>query len=77
MDREQTTANQVLRIEAISATEIIKYLKLSRQMPNVLSGVVNQKIIMQVATKEAIVIEEQNLQKAADRFRFDNNLISS
>ena len=77
MNQEPLTVNQISEIETISTTEIIKYLKLSRQMPDVLTGIINQKIIEQTAAQEGITIGDQELQTAADRFRLENDLITS
>ena len=62
---------------SISASQIIQSIKLSRKMPAVLAELVNQKIIETTATQENIIVNEDELQKAADRFRLENKLISS
>lgn len=77
MNQEPLSNDQISEKKAISTTEIIRYLKLSCLMPDILVGLINQKIIEQTASKEGIFIEEQELQTAADKFRFENNLITS
>ena len=62
---------------SISSNEIIKYLKLSRQIPNVMREINRQKIIQETAKDKNITISESELQEAADRFRLKNNLLSS
>jgi parvulin-like peptidyl-prolyl isomerase len=77
MNEEQLISQQFPKIETVSATEIVQYLKLSRQISEVLTSLINQKIIAQTAIQQEITIEEQELQIAADRFRYQNNLITS
>lgn len=62
---------------SISNDEIIKYLKLSRQIPNVIREINRQKIIKETAKDKNITLSELELQKAADRFRLQNDLVSS
>ena len=77
MNQKQLTLDKPLNIAEISTSELIKHLKLSLQMPRVLTGLIDRKIINQTAEQEDITIEEEELQAAADRFRFENNLIGS
>lgn len=77
MNRKQLTIDGTLDSKKISTAEIIKHLKLSRQMPNVLRDLIELKIIKQTAKQENIKIEEEELQIAADRFRFEHGLITS
>ncbi len=77
MNEEELTVKQLPKIETVSVTEIIQYLKSSRQIPEVLTNLINQKIIEQTAIQQEIIIEEPELQIAADRFRYENNLITS
>ncbi|MGL5079536.1 MAG: peptidylprolyl isomerase [Waterburya sp.] len=77
MNEEQLISEQFPKIETVSTTEIIQYLKLSRQIPEVLTSLINQKIIAQTAIDKEINIDEKELQIAADRFRYENNLITS
>jgi parvulin-like peptidyl-prolyl isomerase len=74
MNLEQSTINS---ISEIGSAQIVRHLKLSRQMPNVLKGLIEQKIIEQKATEENITIGEEELQQAADRFRLEHHLITS
>ena len=77
MNQKQLTLDQPINIAEISTNELVKHLKLSLQMPQVLTSLINQKIINLTAEREGIVIKEEELQAAADRFRFQNNLIAS
>ena len=77
MTSKQLTAQPISEIAVISAAEIVQHLKLTRQMPRILARVVNQKIIEHTATKHKIKLSEQELQTAADRFRYEKELISS
>ncbi len=77
MKPQQSTIDQTINSAEISTREIVKHLKLSLQMPSVLTGLINQKIIKQTAEKEGVRVREEELQLAADRFRFENGLIGS
>ena len=65
------------KLDTISTSEIIQSIQLSRKMPAVLAELMNQKIIETTATQENIIVTEDELQNAADRFRLENKLISS
>lgn len=77
MNQEPRTNSKISKTEVVSPAEIIKYLKLSCQMPDVFVGLINQKIIEQTASQEGISVDEQELQTAADQFRLEHNLITS
>ena len=77
MNQQQLTIDKPINIAEISTSEIVKHLKLSLQMPKILTDLINQKIIKQTAEREGVTVEEKELQIAADRFRFENNLIAS
>ena len=77
MNSQPITLNSATETTIIPVAEIIQYLKLSLSMPQILNGVANQKIIEQTAIKENLTLSEQELQTAADNFRFEHNLISS
>jgi parvulin-like peptidyl-prolyl isomerase len=77
MNKEPLINQKLSKIETVSATEIVQHLKLSRQIPEVLIGLINQKIIEQAVIQKEITVEEKDLQTAADRFRYKNNLITS
>ena len=62
---------------SITNDEIIKHLKLSRQMPGLLREIHTQKIIRTTAKDKNITLSESELQVAADRFRLQHNLVSS
>ena len=77
MNQKELAVNSIAKPETVSASEIIRHLKLSQQMPSVLASLVDWRIIEQTAAREKIFLSEQELQLAADRFRFEQNLISS
>lgn len=77
MTSEQSNQNLASKAIAISAIDLIHHFKLSRQMPLIVASVVNQKIIEQTTIEQNITLSEQELQTAADRFRYEHNLISS
>jgi parvulin-like peptidyl-prolyl isomerase len=77
MNQKQFTVEETSNIQEILTTEIVEHLKLSRQIPSILTGLINRKIINQTAQREGIKISEEELQIAADRFRFEHKLISS
>lgn len=62
---------------SITNHEMIKHLKLSRQMPKLVRDIFKQKIIQEIAQDKNIALSESELQIAADRFRLQNNLFSS
>ena len=75
MTSELTT--NTAEIGAITTTDLLQHLKLSRQMPRVLTGAIDQKIIDRAVEQNNVVFSEQELQAAADSFRYENQLISS
>ena len=77
MNQRKNVENPIFSLKEISTRDIIQCLKLSCQMPNVLQELVAQKLIEQTATEQKIVLTEEEIQKAADLFRFEKNLISS
>ena len=77
MNQKQLALDKPLNIAEISTNELVKHLKLSLQMPQVLTSLIDRKIINQTAEREDVIIEDEELQAAADRFRFENNLIGS
>ena len=77
MNQRQLTIDKPTNIAEISNSDLAKHLKLSLQMPQVLTNLIDQRIIALTAKQEGVIIEEQELQAAADRFRFENNLIGS
>lgn len=77
MTQEELTVDSIRKMETISEAETLRHLKLSLQMPSLLNSLLDRKIVEQTAIKEKIFLTEQELQVAADRFRFERNLISS
>lgn len=59
----------------IPDTEIIQQIKLSCQLPTTLKDIHVQQIITDTAQAKEIVLNEDELQQAADSFRLQNNLI--
>ncbi len=62
---------------SISPTEVIDYLKMSCQIPDVIKGIATRKIIANTASKEVITVEEEELQQEADRLRFVKKLVKA
>lgn len=73
----EPSINYLSQYEQITPAQIVEHLKFSCQMPNIIKGMLDRQIIQQKAVEENIIIEEQELQQAADRFRYENNLMSS
>lgn len=61
----------------VTAEEIIKEVKLSGKMSEVVEGMINRQIIIEEAEIADIKVETQELQQAADQFRLKNNLESA
>lgn len=61
----------------ISVEEIINHLKISYQIPKTLEEIAIRKIIIKTAEAEGVNVEPEQLQEAADKFRLQNNLLSS
>ncbi|MGB5771705.1 MAG: peptidylprolyl isomerase [Crocosphaera sp.] len=61
----------------ITDQDILKQIKLSGQVPEMIEGIVKRTIITEEAEKADIKIETEELQKAADQFRLMNNLHSA
>lgn len=59
---------------SISQDDLVKHLKLSCQIPQIIEGIVAHKIIMAIAEAEEIAAEPEELQEAADSLRLTNNL---
>jgi parvulin-like peptidyl-prolyl isomerase len=66
--------SQVLHI---SSDEILHQIKLSCQIPSVIQAIMVRHIIRYVAQQQGIKVEPEELQLAADEFRFNNNLKSA
>ena len=62
---------------SISPTEVIHYLKMSCQIPDVIEGIVTRKIIVETASREGITVEEEELQQEGDRLRFAKKLVKA
>ena len=75
--KSELTTNNTAEANVITATDLVQHIKLSRQMPRVLVGAIDQKIIDRAVEQNNIVLSEQELQAAADGFRYENKLISS
>ncbi|MBD2493130.1 peptidylprolyl isomerase [Nostoc sp. FACHB-280] len=59
----------------IAVEDIIEYIKLSCQVPNILDAIATQKIIAETVEKLGITVEVEELQQAADSMRFANKLL--
>jgi parvulin-like peptidyl-prolyl isomerase len=65
------------RYRTISSAQIVRQLKISCQIPAVFKEIYTREIIQNIALENQITIEEDELQKAADDFRLQHNLLSS
>ena len=61
----------------ITAEDILKQVKLSRQIPDIIEGIVSRKIIIDAAEEAGIKVETEELQKAADAMRLSQKLSSA
>lgn len=62
---------------SISQEEIIQQLKFSRLMPKMIREIASRKIISETAKAQNVILQELEIQQAADSFRLQNNLSSS
>ncbi|MDJ0729005.1 MAG: peptidylprolyl isomerase [Crocosphaera sp.] len=62
---------------AITDQDILKQIKLSGKVPEMIEGIVKRTVITEEAETTDIKIETEELQKAADQFRLLNNLHSA
>ncbi|RAQ48776.1 peptidylprolyl isomerase [Arthrospira sp. O9.13F] len=53
----------------ITAEDIVKQVKLSLQIPDLIESIVNRKIITDAATEAGITVDNEELQQAADALR--------
>ena len=60
----------------ISLDEIIHQVKLSCYVPSLTDEIVKRRIIAQTSEAEGVTVELEELQQAADRFRFNQHLES-
>lgn len=61
----------------ISLDDIVRQIKLSCQFPSVIEGIITRQIIHRTAREQGIKAEPDELQQAADAFRFTSNLKSA
>ncbi len=61
----------------ISSEDILYQMKISCQIPNFIEAIATRKIISDVAEKEGIKVELEELQEAADKIRLTNNLLKA
>ena len=61
----------------ITNEDILKQLKLSRRISKIKQEIITQQIIAKKAAAEKIIISDFELQKAADNFRMNNNLLTA
>jgi parvulin-like peptidyl-prolyl isomerase len=60
----------------ISQGDVLQQVKLSSQFPAVVEAIASRQIVAQQAEKLDLQIDTAELQKAADRFRLKNNLVT-
>ncbi len=61
----------------ISGADIMRHLKLSYQIHNVLNGIASQKIIAKTAFSADIVVTAEEIQEASNQFRLKNDLVKA
>ncbi len=61
----------------ITDEEIIKQVKLSGKMPEIVEGIINRQIVLREANKANIEVDTAEIQQAADQFRLGKNLQSA
>jgi parvulin-like peptidyl-prolyl isomerase len=61
----------------INKQDILHYVKQTRQIPEIIEKIVTRKIIENAVSEMSIKVETEELQKAADNFRFMHKLASS
>ena len=62
---------------SISEQEIIQQLKISRQVPTILREIKIRHLIRDTANSQGVILDEAELQQAADSFRLQHNLIGA
>jgi parvulin-like peptidyl-prolyl isomerase len=62
---------------AINNQDILHYVKQTRQIPEIIKKIVTRKMIKKTTSNMGIKVETEELQKAADNFRFIHKLASS
>ncbi|MCF2152111.1 peptidylprolyl isomerase [Desmonostoc muscorum LEGE 12446] len=58
----------------ITSEDILKQVKFSSKFPEILTGIITRKIVLDTAEELGIQVEIEELQKAADSFRLANKL---
>ena len=61
----------------ITNEDIIRQLKLSLEFSKIKKKIITQEIIKQKVQEEQIIISDRELQKAADTYRVNNNLLTA
>lgn len=61
----------------ITNEDILEQVKLSCKMPEIIEGIVTRRVTENAVTKAGIEVEAEELQKAADKFRFMYQLQSA
>ncbi len=61
----------------ITPEDILNQVKLSLQIPEIIKGIVNHKIVINAAKEADIKVETEDLQKAADMMRLNEELHSA
>ncbi len=62
---------------SISPKEVIHYLKMTCQIPQVIEGIANRKIIADIASQAGITVDDDELQQEGDRLRFTKKLVKA
>lgn len=61
----------------VNTQDILRHIKQTRQIPEIIERIAARNIIEHTAAEMSIKVETEELQKAADNFRFSNELVSS
>jgi parvulin-like peptidyl-prolyl isomerase len=67
----------MLNTIAINNQDILRHVKQTRQIPEIIEKIITRKIIENAISEIGIKVETEELQKAADNFRFMHKLASS
>jgi parvulin-like peptidyl-prolyl isomerase len=65
------------KLPPISQAEILQQVKLSCQIPTLIKGITERKIVAQTAQNLDLKVETTELQKAADSFRLQHSLVTT
>ncbi|NMG09332.1 peptidylprolyl isomerase [Brasilonema sp. UFV-L1] len=67
----------MLNTITITSEDILQQVKLSCKVPEIIQEIITRKVIAVATEKFGIEVEDEALQKTADKFRFRNHLVSA